>query len=122
MSTIKAAIEPMIERRRGRIVIVSSAMAMIGFAGYSIYAPTKWALRALGDCLRNEFKPYNVMVQVFCPANMLTPAFEQENITKPEVTKVIEGNVLVHLFDLRYRQHCHSRGSSQEYGQSNGER
>lgn len=25
-----------------------------GFAGYTSYAPTKWALRGLADCLRNE--------------------------------------------------------------------
>ena len=54
VTTLKAALPEMVERRKGRVVIVSSAMALIGFAGYSPYAPTKWALRALGDCLRNE--------------------------------------------------------------------
>lgn len=27
---------------------------LAGFAGYSSYCPTKWAVRGLADCLRNE--------------------------------------------------------------------
>ena len=28
-----------------------------GFTGYGSYAPTKWAVRGLADCLRNEVSP-----------------------------------------------------------------
>ncbi|MCA3342611.1 MAG: SDR family NAD(P)-dependent oxidoreductase, partial [Roseomonas sp.] len=32
---------------RGQVILVSSAAALAGFAGYGAYAPSKWALRGL---------------------------------------------------------------------------
>ena len=64
----------MMEQKRGRIVLVrsasitrhlrvspvpcdcSSAVAFGGMVGYSPYAPSKFALRGLADCLRNELQ------------------------------------------------------------------
>lgn len=36
-----------------------------GFAGYTAYAPSKYALRGLADCLRNEVLPSALMMTVF---------------------------------------------------------
>lgn len=44
----------MLERGTGRICIIGSALSLVGFVGYTAYAPSKWALRGLADCLRNE--------------------------------------------------------------------
>jgi len=52
--TIKCALPGMLARRQGRIMITTSMVAVLGFAGYGSYAPTKWALRGLADCLHNE--------------------------------------------------------------------
>lgn len=52
--TIKCALPTMLARRQGHIVITTSVLSVLGFAGYSSYAPTKWALRGLADCLHNE--------------------------------------------------------------------
>ena len=41
-------------RRSGRAVIVASMSGFVGMAGFATYAPTKFALRGLADCLRNE--------------------------------------------------------------------
>lgn len=91
--TIKATLPYMINGNNGGdIIIVSSAMGLIGFAGYSQYAPTKWALRGFADCLRNELKKYKINVYIFYPSNMDTPGFKEENKIKPEVTKIIEGS------------------------------
>lgn len=35
-----------------------------GFAGYTAYAPSKYALRGLADCLRNEVLPSALMMTV----------------------------------------------------------
>ena len=35
-------------------MIVASMSGFVGMAGFSTYAPTKFALRGLADCLRNE--------------------------------------------------------------------
>lgn len=56
--TIKAAIPAMLARAEGHIVIISSVLSVTGLAGYSSYAPSKWALRGLADCLFNEVGCY----------------------------------------------------------------
>lgn len=64
---------------------------MISFTGYSAYCPTKWAVRAFADVLRNELLRYKIGVSVFHPSNIDSPGFEQENRTKPASTRAIEG-------------------------------
>lgn len=73
------------------IVFVSSACGLVGFAGYSPYVPTKFAVRGLADCLRNELKAHEIGVSIYYPSSMDTPGFANEEIGKPSVTKKIEG-------------------------------
>lgn len=75
----------------GKIVFISSMLGMISFAGWATYSPTKYAIRGLADTLRNELKRYNIGVHIFFPGGIESPGFEIENLTKPEVTKIIEG-------------------------------
>ncbi|KAI9260186.1 hypothetical protein BY458DRAFT_516830 [Sporodiniella umbellata] len=77
--------------KNGKIVFVSSMMGLLGFAGYSTYSPTKFAIRGLADTLRNELKRYGIGVHIFFPGGILSPGFEIENLTKPKVTQIIEG-------------------------------
>jgi 3-dehydrosphinganine reductase len=51
---IKCVLPGMLTRRDGYVVITASMAAVLGMAGYTSYAPTKWALRGLADCLHNE--------------------------------------------------------------------
>ncbi|KAI8977622.1 hypothetical protein BDF20DRAFT_906546 [Mycotypha africana] len=77
--------------KNGKIVFISSMLGMLSFAGWATYAPTKYAIRGLADTLRNELKRYNIGVHIFFPGGIESPGFETENLTKPEVTKIIEG-------------------------------
>lgn len=45
----------------------------------------------LAECLRSEFGLYGLTVQTYFPATILSPGFDEENKTKPQVTKDIEG-------------------------------
>ncbi|CAG8573941.1 11296_t:CDS:10 [Ambispora leptoticha] len=76
---------------KGKIVMVSSVMGFIGFFGYSQYAPTKHAIRGLADCLRNELILYDISVHCYFPGTIRSPGLENENKTKPLITKQIEG-------------------------------
>ncbi|CAO3622939.1 unnamed protein product [Cunninghamella blakesleeana] len=77
--------------KQGKIVFVSSMLGMLSFAGYGTYSPAKFAVRGLADTLRNELKLYDIDVHIFFPGGIISPGFEKENLTKPPVTKVIEG-------------------------------
>jgi NAD(P)-dependent dehydrogenase (short-subunit alcohol dehydrogenase family) len=74
-----------------QIVFVSSLISFTVIPGYAGYAPSKAALRMLADTLREECVLYDIDVRCCFPANILTPGFEVEERTKPEITKKIEG-------------------------------
>lgn len=73
------------------IVLCSSVLALFSYIGYSSYAPGKAAVRALADVLRHECIPYKISVSCIFPGNMATEGYEVENLTKPEISKTIEG-------------------------------
>ncbi|KAI5449447.1 3-dehydrosphinganine reductase [Naganishia albida] len=74
----------------GRIVFVGSFLALTTFVGYAGYAPGKYALKGLADTLRSEYLLYNINVHLYLPAGILSPNYEVENRTKPDITKKIE--------------------------------
>lgn len=76
---------------RGRIVLVSSVVGFMGLVGYAQYAPMKYAIRGLAECLRSELPLYGIDVHCYFPATILSPGYDEENKTKPQVTKDIEG-------------------------------
>ncbi|KAF9344771.1 3-dehydrosphinganine reductase [Mortierella sp. AD094] len=90
--TVHEATKRMVETDvKGKIVMTASTMGLIGFAGYSSYSPTKYALRGLVECLRNEFLMYGIGIHIYYPGTMFSPGYENENLTKPLITRDIEG-------------------------------
>lgn len=74
------------------IILLSSSVAFYSFIGYSQYAPLKCAIKSLGDSLRQELKPYKIKVSTIFPGNFSSEGFIEENLTKPSITKEIEGS------------------------------
>lgn len=69
----------------------------MGLVGYAQYAPMKFAIRGrflhlpgLAECLRSEFALYDITIQAYFPATILSPGYDEEQKTKPLVTKKIE--------------------------------
>jgi 3-dehydrosphinganine reductase len=76
--------------RDGRIVMVASTLGLMGLIGYAQYSPTKFAIRGLAECLRQEFLPYGIGVSVYFVSTIHSPGYEAENKTKPKITRMIE--------------------------------
>ena len=76
--------------KNGRIVMVSSTLGLLGMIGYSQYSPTKFALRGLAECLRQELIPYGIKTSIYFVSTIKSPGYEKENLTKPIITKMIE--------------------------------
>jgi len=94
LRSIKAVVGQMVRRRRGHVIIVGSAMSVVGFLGYSSYTPCKHALRGLADSLRNELVGFHIHVQIAYPPDTETPGFAHENETKPiETQKMVPVDV-----------------------------
>ena len=73
----------------GRITMIASGAAFIGIAGYSAYAPGKFAVRALGEVLRVELAPQNIAVSVACPPDTDTPQLAKEKSARPDITRLV---------------------------------
>ncbi|KAI1133041.1 hypothetical protein F5Y10DRAFT_155324 [Nemania abortiva] len=74
------------------LIFTSSVLAFFPLAGYGAYTPAKAALRGLADTLAQEVElyPQKVKVHVVYPGSISSPGFERENMTKPEITKILE--------------------------------
>lgn len=77
--------------KRRHIVFTSSVLAFYPLAGYNSYSPAKAAMRALADGLRQECLLYDIDVHCCFPATILSPGLAEEQKTKPELTKILEG-------------------------------
>ncbi|MCA0400793.1 MAG: SDR family oxidoreductase [Proteobacteria bacterium] len=89
LNLVRPAAAFMADRGGGRITLVSSAAAFVGIAGYSAYAPGKFAVRGLGEALRAELLGAGITVSVAFPPDTNTPQYAQEQATKPDFTKRI---------------------------------
>jgi 3-dehydrosphinganine reductase len=93
LHAIRAVTPGMVERGRGSVVAVSSAVGLIGIYGYSAYAPAKFAVRGLMECLRAELTPRGVHTGVVYPPDVDTPQLAEENQWKPAETHAINGTL-----------------------------
>ncbi|KAJ4457107.1 putative 3-ketodihydrosphingosine reductase [Paratrimastix pyriformis] len=75
---------------RGKLCLVSSALGLLGSMGYSMYCPTKYAVRGLAESLHHELLAQKIDVCCFYPSNMDTESFKVENQTKPIEAKIID--------------------------------
>jgi len=75
---------------KGKICFVSSTLGYMGLLGYASYSPGKHALMGLVESLRFELALYDIDVQVFAPCTMYSPGYENEQRSKPTITKKIE--------------------------------
>lgn len=91
--TVWATTKMMVKQKKKgvKICMVCSILGYMSYTGWASYAPPKFALRGLADTLQSEFMLYDITVQVFFPPTIYSPGYENENKTKPEIVKVIEG-------------------------------
>jgi 3-dehydrosphinganine reductase len=86
---------PYLRESRGRIANVSSLAGALALYGYSAYAPSKFALTAFSEVLRQELRPEGIQVSVLLPPDTDTPQLAAESEGKPAETRAIAGSVPV---------------------------
>lgn len=86
LHVVRALAPGMARAGRGQIILLSSAAALGGFAGYSAYAPSKWAVRGLGDVLSLELGAHGVKVLTAFPPDTETPQLAEEKSRRPAFT------------------------------------
>ncbi len=68
----KAAAQHMVEQRSGTIVNIASTAGLKGFARGSAYASSKFALRGMTECWRDELRRHDVRVVLCNPSEVIT--------------------------------------------------
>ncbi|KAJ2556091.1 3-dehydrosphinganine reductase [Coemansia sp. RSA 1933] len=92
LCTVHEAARRMVDAKiRGRIVLVSSTLGFFGLIGYAGYCGSKFAIRGLAEALRVELQAHQISVHCYFPGTIFTPGYDAENLTKPQITKDIEG-------------------------------
>jgi len=69
---IAAALPHMVRQKSGHIINVSSVAGHKIRAGATVYAATKFAVRALSEGLREEVKPHNIRTTIISPGAVAT--------------------------------------------------
>jgi short-subunit dehydrogenase len=67
------------ERGRGRILLVSSELGLIGGPSYASYCSSKWGMVGLGEVLTHELAGSGVSASVLCPGDVHTDQLEEEH-------------------------------------------
>ena len=78
------ALLPSMKKKKGHVVILSSAAALFGMFGYTAYATSKAALMGFAESLRYELKLLGMPVTVIFPPEVDTPMNLDEVKTLPK--------------------------------------
>ncbi|MDX1649802.1 MAG: SDR family NAD(P)-dependent oxidoreductase, partial [Myxococcota bacterium] len=70
-----------------------SLAGAIAIYGYAAYAPSKFAVTALSEVLRQELRPRGIDVSLLLPPDTDTPQLEEEERERPAGTRAVAGTV-----------------------------
>ncbi len=77
VAMVKALLPGMVERRRGRIINVSSGNGLFAPPAMAAYSASKFALEGFSEALRTELQPFGIEVVLIEPGMFKTPIFER---------------------------------------------
>lgn len=74
---VTQAMLPLVRRRRGRIVFISSIGGRVAFPMFGAYHAAKFGIEAVGDVFRQELRPWGISVSIVEPGSIDTPIWER---------------------------------------------
>jgi 2-hydroxycyclohexanecarboxyl-CoA dehydrogenase len=85
----RAVLDGMIERRRGRIVTVSSDAGRVGSSGEAVYSAAKAGVIGFSKTLARELARYSINVNVVCPGPTNTQLLRDVAAGNPKLTEAL---------------------------------
>jgi NAD(P)-dependent dehydrogenase (short-subunit alcohol dehydrogenase family) len=84
--TVQAAL-PLIPSG-GSVLLTASVVSKKGFAGSSVYAATKAAVRSFGRTLATELAPRGIRVNTLSPGSVVTPLFAKMGLPEAAIAEM----------------------------------
>lgn len=96
VAATQAAWPYLLQAKAGHVGFVSSVAGFLGLLGYGAYAPPKFAMTGLVQCLWPEAKEHHIGMTIIYPPDTDTPQLTEENSQMlPQLAKIKKyGNVL----------------------------
>lgn len=85
------------EREKGHILNIGSSASVKGFKNGSVYSASKFALRALSQCWKDELRPYNVRVTHINPSEVTTAFYQEDRKEREEQPNKLRSEDMAHL-------------------------
>ncbi len=92
----KSIISVMKQQKSGTIINIGSSASVKGFAGGSVYAASKFAVRALSQCWQAELRPFNIRVCQLNPSEVTTAFNNKERQERAEVHNKLSPKEIAH--------------------------
>lgn len=92
----QAAAKVFIEQKSGNIVNIASTAATRGFAGGSVYASSKFALRGLTQCWQAELRQFNIRVFGVNPSEVTTAFAQSDRKERSDVENKLRAEEIAH--------------------------
>lgn len=83
INTIMPAIKPMIARKKGQVVIISSMAGLLGMSSSPSYSASKGAVKMFGEALAAYLRKYQIDVTIVLPGFVKTPMTDVNNFPMP---------------------------------------
>jgi 2-hydroxycyclohexanecarboxyl-CoA dehydrogenase len=89
IAVTRAVLDPMIERRRGRIVNIASDAGRVGSTGEAVYSGAKAGIIGFSRTIAREVARYGINVNTVCPGPTNTPLLQREAEHNPKLVAAL---------------------------------
>lgn len=92
----KHAAEIFKKQNYGHIINIGSTASKKGYSGGTIYSSSKFALRGMTECWRDELRKYNVRVMLINPSEVTTAFGNPDRIERNVESKKLRSDEIAH--------------------------
>ena len=97
LSILTKEIIPIFKKQnQGTIINIGSTASLRGYKGGSVYASSKFAVRALTQCWQAELRPYNIRVCQVNPSEVPTAFANKDRLERSEVDNKLTTKEIAH--------------------------
>jgi len=83
-------------QKSGTIINIGSSASIKGFANGSVYASSKFAVRALSQCWQAELRPFNIRVCQLNPSEVTTAFYTSDRVEREDQANKLSPNEIAH--------------------------